>query len=408
MLKIFNSLSEFIISFRGKFLNGIILYYLINIGAYLFLPYFYGFEIFGDYVFYISFTIITSFIFTSKVEIFISNIEDSDKRNKLYNTHLYFILGLTFIILLILFLLNTIFNYAENLILLSLSVITVFQSFIIIFNQMWLTTAEYDKIYYLRFLPYLLILIFQIAFSLLIDKSIESIIHSYGIASTLISIYLITIMYNKGYDFILFYVFIKKTWRKLSITLPSTIINVIIQNISPTIIKTFIDSKTLGLYSVVSKVLGAPSSIVGPFIIEKFKSEVNEIFNQGKSQIHIFKYIFKNLLVLSTIIYGSSLLIQYFNLFEIIFNESFNFSIYILIFLFFFRLTVSPLTYFTFFQKRIDFELIIQLLHLIFIIIAVYILIDFINIIDALNLIQILVYSAYLIILYSKIVSEKK
>lgn len=408
MLKIFNSLSEFIISFKGKFLDGIILYYIINIGSYLFLPYFYGFEIFGEFVFFISFTIILSLIFTSKIEIFISNIKNLDKRNILYNTHLYLIIGLAFLVFVILYLLNIPFNYIENLILLSLSFITIFQSIIIVFNQMWLTTGDYEKIYYLRFLPYLIILIFQIISSLLIDKSIQAIIYSYGIASSLISIYLLIIIYNKGHDFLLFYNFIKKTWKKISITLPSTIINVIIQNISPTIIKTFIDSKTLGLYSVISKVLGAPSSIIGPFIIEKFKSNVNEIYNQGKSQRKIFKYISKNLIVLSIIIYGSSLIMQYFNLFEIIFKESFNFNVYILILLFLFRLSVSPLTYFIYFQKRINFELIIQILHLIFILIAVYIFIDFINIIDALNLIQIFIYVSYFFILFLKIENQKQ
>lgn len=399
---------DFILSFKGKFLDGVVLYYIINIGSYIILPKLYSFEIFGDFIYFSGFTLIFAFISTSKLEIFISNEKDTLIRSKLYNTQLTVIFLILLLVTSFIFLINQFFNFIDSIILISLFFITLSHVYIIVFNQKWLTTAEYKMIIYMRFFPYAILLLFQILAYVFFGDSLYSIIISSAISSLIVILILSLFILKNGIDFKIFYNFIITTKDKFIITIPSTSINVITQNITTIIIRNFIDSTTLGVYAVVTKVVGAPCSILGQFVIEKYKNSINQIFNNKKSLLPVFKYLTINLLYISLIVYSFFVLLYLFDIQKYLLNESVNFSIIIVILLFFTRMIISPLTYFTYFQKKIGFDLKLQSLHLLLISISILYIGKINNIIDALNIINIIIYLLYFYILFYKIKYDKK
>ena len=154
----------------------------------------------------------------------------------------------------------------------------------------------------------------------------------------------------------------------------------------------------MGSFSLINKIFGSPSSIFGPFILERFKKDINYINENGENMLKIFNKIFSILTILSLTFFTVSIILLFIKIPNRFFLETENFNIILLFILFSIRFIISPLTYFIYFTKKIHYDLLIQILHLIFI--SCFVFLPFkINPIDYLNVIQIIIYSFYFFLL---------
>ncbi len=152
-----------------------------------------------------------------------------------------------------------------------------------------------------------------------------------------------------------------KDFPKYSI--PSDIINVVTNQIPVFLMNRFFGGFILGNYSLMDRVLGAPISLIGRSILDVFKQRASNDYNQYGNCKEIFVKTFKTLVVLSII---PTLLIFFLSpyVFSIIFGENWKIAgdfAQIMSLLFFFRFTVSPLSYMFYIAEKQKYDMIWQI-----------------------------------------------
>lgn len=146
-------------------------------------------------------------------------------------------------------------------------------------------------------------------------------------------------------------------------TLSSNLINIFISS--------FYSVVTLGFYSLSERIMGAPISLIGKSISQVYYQQASQEYKELGSIQKTFFFTAKKLFIIGSIIFGSLFFIIE-DLFVFVFGKEWllaGFYSKILIFLYFCRFVVSPLTVTPMIFNRTKIDLIFQILMLFLILI---------------------------------------
>jgi O-antigen/teichoic acid export membrane protein len=375
-----------------------VVYYLMNILSTLAISFLYGLSIYGQYIFTISIFSIVSFLTTFKLEILISNLKNKVKKQFYFAQQIYATYVASIFFSLLILVVNKYFNFLYfdfdlNSLIIVFSLIAS-PAITIILNQLLLINGDYKKVTILRFLPGFILLLFQISFHFFLN-TFKGLLISTTIANLIFIISVLLIFLNKyKINFYSYLNFVKNQKKVISLLIPSSILNTLNQQFPNIIIKYFSGYNMLGSFSLFNKIFGSPGNVFAPFILERFKKEINTAVEYKNNLFPIYQKILNILLLFALLSLLISLFFYHYKIPKYLFSYSDNYNVYFLLIVFSIRSFVSPLTYFIYFSEKIKYDLLIQLAHFILLIIFILFSIN-INPINYVNSIQIMIYITY-------------
>jgi O-antigen/teichoic acid export membrane protein len=165
----------------------------------------------------------------------------------------------------------------------------------------------------------------------------------------------------------------KRYFDFMKFSLPADLINVLSNQIPYVLLNRFFGTRTVGLYSLPQRVLGAPVSLVSSSILDVFKERANREFQEKGNCRAIYSKTFKYLLLFSFILFGSLAIVSP-KLIPFIFGNQWGIAgeyAQILCLLFFFRFIASPLSYVVFVVEKQKYDLIWQICLLVFTLLSI-------------------------------------